>query len=335
MPGASTLPLRQDFTKRRFFFSGTPYGDFDEVPTEAQTDYLRQYSLLLHLGWNTMIGEDYDKLREFVHQGGSLLIGLPQFSTHVKRDFLRDMKDLALWNNGDLSEFCGVKVKGQGKLFSGSWNCADREKYPEVTLSAVPSNSRTEDGECRLADIEFAGAEVFIWDAVTNQPLVVRNRYGDGVVYLLTAYAYFGHEELQKVMGQLVARLAGEHQPECRVIDDSGEVFWNMWEQSVSVKRLMLLNTDWTRAGNRKKVTVVVPKMSFETEVIERIPKIFTVMENAVIEAPADIHVEVVAPERIRVYGSGSAEITVRHKCGTIEAYLVTFKDKTDLELAI
>ncbi|MBE6365686.1 MAG: hypothetical protein E7053_08075 [Lentisphaerae bacterium] len=335
MPGASTLPLRQDFNKRRFFFSGTPYGDFDEVPTEATAEYLSQYSLLLHMGWNTMIQEDYDKLREFVGNGGSLLIGLPQFSTHVKRDFLRDMKDLALWNNGDLSEFCGVKVKGQGELFSGSWNGADRETYPEVDLSAIPSNKITEDGECRLADVELTGAEPFIWDAVTNKPLVVRYSYGKGVVYLLTAYAYFGHEELQKVMGQLVAKLAGENQPECRVIDDSGEVFWNMWEESSAVKRLMLLNTDWSCAGNRKKVTVVVPKMSFETEVVERIPKMFTVMDKAVIEAPADIHIEVVDAERIRVYGSGSAEITVRHKCGTIEAYLVTFKDKTDLELAI
>ena len=66
-----------------------------------------------------------------------------------------------------------------------------------------------------------------------------------------------------------------------------------------------------------------------------RIPKIFTIMENAVIEAPAGIHVEVVNAERIRIYGRGSVEITVRHKSGTIEGYFVTFKDKTDLDLAI
>ena len=66
MPGASTQPLRQQFDRRRFFFSGTPYGDFDEVPAEVTAEYLKQYKLLLNLGWNTMIAEDYDKLLEFV-----------------------------------------------------------------------------------------------------------------------------------------------------------------------------------------------------------------------------------------------------------------------------
>lgn len=335
MPGASTQPLRQDFNKRRFFFSGTPYGDFDEVPTEAKADYLKQYSLLLHMGWNTMIAEDYDKLREFVRDGGTLLIGLPQFSTHLKRDFLRDMKDLALYNDGDLSEFCGVKVHGAGELFSGDWNGIDRENYPEVSLSAIPSKSVTEDGECRLADIELAGAEPVLWDSATGKPLVVKHRYGQGEVYLLTAYAYFGHEQLQKVMARLVAYLAGKHQPECRVIDPSKEVFWNMWEESASVKRIMLLNTDWSSAGNRKKVTVAVPKMSFETEVIERQAKIFTVLDDAVIETDIDTHVEVPGNDRIRLYGAKETEVTVRHKSGVIDSYRVNFDRNTEVELAI
>ena len=282
-----------------------------------------------------MIAEDYDKLREFVRDGGTLLIGLPQFSTHLKRDFLRDMKDLALYNDGDLSEFCGVKVRGAGELFSGDWNGIDRENYPEVSLSAIPSKSVTEDGECRLADIELAGAEPVLWDSATGKPLVVKHRYGQGEVYLLTAYAYFGHEQLQKVMARLVAYLAGKHQPECRVIDPSKEVFWNMWEESASVKRIMLLNTDWSSAGNRKKVTVAVPKMSFETEVIERQAKIFTVLDDAVIETDIDTHVEVPGNDRIRLYGAKETEVTVRHKSGVIDSYRVNFDRNTEVELAI
>ncbi len=335
MPGANTHPLRQDYAKRRFFFSGTPYGDFDEVPTEADADYLKQYSLLLHMGWNTMIGEDYDKLREFVRNGGTLLIGLTQFSTHVKRDFLKEMKDLALWQDGDLSEFCGVKVKGRGELFSGQWNSPEKELFPAVSLSAIPSKNPAEDGECRLAEIEVAGAEPFIWDAATGKPLVVRRRYGKGMVYLLTAYAYFGHEELQKVMASLVARLAEQNQPPCRVIDNSGEVFWNMWDESTEVKRLMLLNTDWSRAGNAKKVTVVIPKMSFECEVVERQAKIFTILPDAVVEAPAEIHVEVIDRSHVKLFGSGTPEIIIRHKSGVIENYRVHFKETTETTLAI
>ena len=335
MPGASTHPLRQDFSRRRFYFSGTPYGDFDEVPTEAGAEYLKQYSLLLHMGWNTMIDEDYDKLREFVRDGGTLLIGLTQFSTHVKRDFLRDMKDLALYKEGDLSEFCGVKVKGAGKVFSGDWNCADREAYPEVTLSAIPSNSVTEDGECRLADVELVGAEPFIWDSTSKEPLVVRYRYGSGTVYLLTAYAYFGHEALQKVMARLVARLAEENLPECRVIDPSKEIFWNMWEERAGVRRLMMLNTDWTVSGGSKPVTVAVPGMSFETKVTERVPKILTVLDQAVVETDAAAHVEVLSQERIRVHGAENAEVTLYHKNGAVENIRVNFRDNTSAEISI
>ena len=65
MPGASTHPLRQQTDKMRFFFSGTPFGDFDEVPIEANAKYLSKYSLLIHFGWNTMIDKDYDKLFQY------------------------------------------------------------------------------------------------------------------------------------------------------------------------------------------------------------------------------------------------------------------------------
>ncbi len=186
MPGASTQPLRQRFDKRRFFFSGTPYGDFDEAPIEASGEYLSNYSLLVNYGWNTMIGEDYSKLSKYVSNGGTLLTGLPQFSTHVKREFLRDMEDLALWNNGDLSEICGFRVLGKGVEYCGQWNAADKENIPEPELSAMPNNSTEEDGPALLADIELCGGEVIAWDAATGAPMLIRNKFGKGYIYTLT-----------------------------------------------------------------------------------------------------------------------------------------------------
>ena len=315
MPGASTQPLRQDYTKRRFFFSGTPYGDFDEVPAEAKAEYFNRYSLLLHLGWNTMIAEDHDKLAGFVENGGTLLIGLPQFSRHVRRDFLEDMMDLDLWNDGDLSAFCGLKVKGPGKRYSGQWNAADRETFIIPELSAVPSKSPEEDGPCRLARLELAGAEPFIWDAMTGEALVCRFRKGKGAVYAITAYAYPGHEALQQVVAALIARLASENLPETRVEDPSREVFWNEWIEPGNVRRLMLLNTDWTTAGNRKRVAVDGGGVRFETDVTERQAKILTVLPGMVLEPDdPELHVEVSAG-RIRVHGTGVHRLTV-HRAG-------------------
>jgi len=305
------------------------------VPTEADEAYFKHYSLLLHLGWNTMIEEDYGKLRNYVRDGGTLLIGLPQFSRHVKRDFLLGMDDLALWNDGDLSELCGVKVHGKGEVFSGTWNCADRMSWPEAGLSAIPSSSSEEDGECHLAEIGLAGGEVMVWDAFTNRPLIVRHTFGKGTVYLLTAYAYPGHEKLQKFMASLIAKLASENLPECHVEDPSREVFWNQWNEPDQVRRLMLLNTDWTGKGNRKTVKICTPVLDFETEVVEREPKILTILDRAVLEPDADLHIEVVSPEKVRIHGTGQGGVTIRRPDGTCETLTLIFDTTTVKELEI
>ena len=270
----------------------------------------------------------------YVEAGGVLLTGIPQFSTHIKRDFLRDMDDLALWNGGDLAALCGIKVNAAGREFSGNWNCADREKFPEVTLSARFSSSPDEDGSCRLADITLAGAEPFIWDADSNLPLVTRFRCGKGTVYTLTAYAYAGHEKLQKVMASLIARLAGENLPECYVSDPSGEVFWNMHAESGNVRRLMLLNTDWSTEGNCKQVSVTTPEFSFSTSVAERKPKIFTIVKGKVIEADFNFHIDVVSDDTVTVYGTGKGELTVRtqNQSATIPFDL---KEQTSIQVKI
>ncbi len=333
MPGASTHPLQQRFDKRRFFFSGTPYGDFDEVPVEADAGYFRRYSLLLHLGWNTMIGEDYAKLKDFVENGGVLFTGLPQFSTHTKRDFLRDWRDLALWNDGDLRELCGVNVLGPGMEYSGQWNAAGREHFPDMALSAMPSDSVDEDGPCRLAEIELHGAEVVAWDAVTAKPLIVRRKLGLGTVYLLTAWAYPGHEQLQRTVASWIAELAAGSRGECYVEDPSGEVFWNVWPEAENYSRMMLLNTDWTLRGNTKRVRIVTPILAFDTEVREREPLILTVTECAVIGTSPDVHVEVLQARELKLHGAGMQAVTVHYHDGRIEQHELKFDCDTVINM--
>ena len=338
MPGASTHPLRQRYDRRRFFFSGTPYGDFDEVPAEAGAGYLRQYKLLLNLGWNTMIREDYDKLCEFVRDGGTLFTGLPQFSTHVRRDFLKDWQDLALWNDGDLSGLCGVTVGGPGPEYSGQWNAADRETFPEPQLSALPSHSMNEDGPCRLAELELKGAEVVAWDAATGHPLILHHRLGKGSVYLLTAWAYPGHEALQELSASWLARLAEKCRGEYYVEDPSQEVFWTIWKETSGVRRLMLLDTDWTRPGNSRKIRIHTPAFSFDFTVKERKPSILTLLPFAAVEPDSEIHLEVAASSahqaRLKLHGTSGA-LTIYRENGQSSRQELLFADRTVQELTL
>lgn len=269
MPGANTHPLRQQYDKRRFFFSGTPYGDFDCVPTEAASDYMKGYRLLLHLGWNTMIEEDHAKLLDFVQNGGTLLTGIMQFATNTDRDFLSNMDTVSLWNNGDLRALCGFTVKGRGEAYSGQWNCADREKMPVAALSSAPNDSIDEDGTPYLADILPDTAQVVAWDKASGKPMLVKNRIGKGTVYTFTIWAYPGHEQFQPFAASVIADLCDKHKSDIYVEDVSNEVFWTRWDDGGDTT-LMLLNTDWTVAGNEKHVHIVTPAQTMAVTVKER-----------------------------------------------------------------
>lgn len=66
-------------------FSGTPNGNIDVVPIEHGD--LSQYSLLSFAGYNSATSEDFDRLHEFVKNGGTLIGSWPHFSeTTLKED---------------------------------------------------------------------------------------------------------------------------------------------------------------------------------------------------------------------------------------------------------
>jgi hypothetical protein len=295
MPGASTHPLRQQHDRRRFFFSGSPHGDFDQPPIEAGREFLARYRLLLLLGWNTLIEADYRKLRQYVEAGGTLLLGVPQLSTHEGRDFLQAFDDLALYQNGNVADLCGVTITGRGPRYSGRWQAVD-ETFAGAAcppLSRAPSVAPDEDGPCHVAAVSLAGARPVIVDASNQQPLLVEHRLGQGRVYLITTWAYPGHEELADFSGAVVDRLCREHQGACRVADPSREVFWTHWPDAAGSGKLFLLNTDWTERGNVKTVTVETPSLRFACTVREREMSIVTLLPfGALVQETAGPHVE-------------------------------------------
>ncbi len=281
MPGCTLLPLHQKPELRRFFFTGAPYGDIDKTPIEASGDYLQQYKLILNLCWHTANAEDTKKLTAYVQKGGVLLSGLPQFSTHMDREFLADMKDLALINDGDLSSTCGFKVLGKGTKFSGEWE--SNIDLPSPTLSALPNESPDEDGDLSLAEIELTGGEVLAWDKESKQPLLIRNQCGKGYFYTFTFWAYPGHEQAQEFCAAWVAKLAEEAQGEIQVEDPSKEVFWTVWQEGEKTV-VYLINTDWSAKGNTKKITLWHGGEPLSLEIRERELTVVTFSENAKVE---------------------------------------------------
>ena len=303
MPGASTHPFMQKHDLRRFYFSGTPYGDFNRLPVDAPLEYWQEHKLAIQFGWNTMIPEDHRKMVQFVQNGGTLLIGIPEFCSSADRDILENVAVMPLWNEGDLSELAGIRVKGAASEFSGEF------RFLVPGFEKIPVQSRDtwrgadEDGACPVAAIELAGAEVVAVDASTNVPLAVRFRLGQGEVLCLTTLAFPGHEKLADLAGALLAGLARRNRSDYRIEEESGEIFWTWRPLDDKCGQLMALNTDWMIEGNVKPIRVVTPFQQFDTAVAERQAKILTVLHSGVLEPmDADIPaVEIIGADSVRI----------------------------------
>ena len=327
MPGACAHPLRQQEDKRRFYFSGTPYGDFDQFPVESPIEEFNRYKLLLNLGWHTANSEDQQKIASFVEQGGVYFAGITEYSTHISRQFLLDMEDLALYNDGDLSEFAGIRVRGKGKRFSGKFSGISGDASSSRTYSFTPD----EDGECFLADVELCGAEVVVSDEESGLPLIVRHNCGKGTVYTLTAWAYPGHDALGELMAVWLRKLCAGARGEIFVEDESKEVFWNL-RRSPEVQTLTILNTDWTSEGNSKRVMIHTPEHSFPADIRERELKLIHICGKRAIECDGSIHLQFTPGGKIFAHGSADCMITI-HENGSARKVPVHFTGSTVTEL--
>ena len=166
--------------------------------------------------------------------------------------------------------------------------------------------------------------------------MLVRHKVGKGHVYCLTLWAYPGHEKFQRFSATWLAHLAAQNLPKISVEDPSREVFWNVWQQDDEKYCLMLLNTDWTIAGNRKTVSIDSGDIQFETEVVERQAKILMVLPDLVLEPDTgELHLEVVEDGGIRCHGTGKHQITLHRPNGVRETVAVDLTRNTVLEVTL
>ena len=193
----------------------------------------------------------------------------------------------------------------------------------------MPSDFPGEDGPCRLAAVELAGAEVVAWDAVTALPLLTCFRCGKGKVYVITAWAYPGHEALQRFAAAWIGKLAREHRGKWFADDPSGEVFWSVRRfDDPRCGQLFMLNTDWTQPGNRKKIAVHAGGLIFDYEVVERVPAMLTVAGSSILETAPENYLEYRGVHgnaaEFSLHACGKASVTIRSAAGTREINLQT-----------
>ena len=98
-PDASQGGLRE--------FSYSPYGAVDFVPVEAPRDVLDKYKLAVFLGWNNYDRADFERLRDFVFGGGTLIMT----AAHANSCLQPDMEPVFPDDDAPLREMLGYDYR--------------------------------------------------------------------------------------------------------------------------------------------------------------------------------------------------------------------------------
>ena len=205
-------------------FSGNPpLGQYDLVPAEAPAETYNQYGCLLFLGWNTMTGEIYAKLQGFVEQGGRLVMFLPHLSTESDRG-----RELDLYNGGDFSDLFGAQILGRGERKIQGFKFLAESSLPEYRFPVwrirtdprfmgLFTSSRVKVTSGRI----LAGAADHYMSEekeLLDRPLVIENRLGRGMAFLVTAWEYPGDEGLLPFTQDLVRTVIQGEQADIRLL---------------------------------------------------------------------------------------------------------------------
>ena len=177
---------------KNIHFSASPYGLCDVASFACDNitaeHLLKNYKVLMFSGWNTCSPKQYRILCDYVKGGGVLVIGLCHLSTDDARNYT-DMSVEKLINQGDLTELCGFRVKGQTPR--RYWATG-----PSTTPNCLGFVARRRFGymELPLGQLEYvAAAENFENLAVDDEeddPFVIRCKNGKGEVFFMNWWGY-------------------------------------------------------------------------------------------------------------------------------------------------
>lgn len=208
------------------FFSGTPYGMTDIVSfagTITPEFLAKQYKALLFTGWNTSSDKQYEILKQYVFNGGTLFVSIPHLSKNTTRNYANYSVD-ELVNNGDFSELCGVKVRKRGPqiywMLAAENNSLNLPKYKHYGPFAT-----------HIGDIEITGTpETLAVHDETFTPTLLLNKYGKGKVYFLNSWEYPGALDVNAgpgatiyssgLVGEVYKKIAVDNRGTAYITDD-------------------------------------------------------------------------------------------------------------------
>ncbi len=238
--------FHENVTGRHNYSGNPPCGQADVIPPFA--DFSR-YRLLILTGYNRMDDALYEKLTDFVKNGGHLILWLSHFDNAEKRG-----DEVKLFRNGDLSELCGFKVTGREKGDVIGMKFVQNSSYPEYDFPVRTVNrdpyfiGHTEPAEIEITDPAvrvLAAYSDYVRDTLEDcvkHPLMTERRLGKGVVFTVTTFTKPGAYGMRKFAEVLTRTAAKAHRTELELIAPD-TVRWAVYPAGKG-QVIYLLNSD-------------------------------------------------------------------------------------------
>ncbi|MCI9504213.1 MAG: hypothetical protein HFE26_02320 [Clostridia bacterium] len=247
-------------TEGKDFSHAPAYGQYDVLPVESELSVMKNYDLLIFVGWNTMTKEIYEKLKEYVAGGGRLILSAAHLNTSARRG-----GEITFIDGGKLSDFLGCELTGisstndgvkfrrdgvaAGVQYPGTYDFICDCNYCSGYVNFV--DVRMTDGEIvAFFEDKFAPAPES-WEKV--RPVLVGHKYGKGVVSLLTHVDYPGAPAAYPLYRAVVKENLTQTHRDCdlRVLCCDKVRFALFYEEN-GKEVLYLLNTDFNLTNTAK-----------------------------------------------------------------------------------
>jgi hypothetical protein len=206
------------------YFAATPHGPFDLVASDISARKLSEYPCVLLLGEVRMHAQLLAALKEYVGNGGTLIIN----ALHM-RNRAAPVQDEKLLG-------CTIDMGGKySRIYASS---------KIVASTDIPGLEKREFGEpwfCSI-DVKPTSAKVLAADH-EGHPVLLQNAYGKGLVYLTTPeYMSEGYREQEKRLGFFATVLPVLIPPGPIQVAGEGNISWVAARQGTNSVIVVLAN---------------------------------------------------------------------------------------------
>ncbi len=264
--------------KPQGYYSGTPYGNVDIVPIEAQD--FSNYRLLVVPGYNKALPEDMDKFQDYVNNGGTLIIGWPQLSVSTRRN----------------------------EVVSCEHSYADYlplPKNPRFVLDFFEGKPVHVCDNLNLGD-------TFLYTD-TGRPLVVKYQEGTGTVWFVNAKEYAGNEAIAAVYGRIFETAVPNCLSEERVYAKAdSNVQFTVYDNEDGSRNIYFIATDWHKEDAQGKGIITIGENSYTVAVpFGSVVKVAISGDCAIYPTNDQDEVLSIRGNKARVQGVGCSEFVV------------------------